>query len=173
MESTIDLLARVRQGDSGAVSELMERSVPPLRRWARGRIPASARDFADTHDIVQEAFFHVLPTLTTMEARHPGTLQAVLRQAVASHIDNMLQPDPASDGPSPLERTVGREGLARYDAALQRLSPADRDAIVARVELQQSYEEVAIALGKPNANAARMAVTRALARLIEAMQHER
>ena len=31
----------------------------------------------------------------------------------------------------------------------------------------------AFALGKPNANAARMAVTRALARLIEAMQHER
>ena len=57
--------------------------------------------------------------------------------------------------------------------ALKMLKPADQDAIVARIELQQSYEEVAIALGKPNANAARMAVTRALARLIEAMQHER
>ena len=81
----------------------------------------------------------------------------------------MLQPDPASDGPSPLERTVGREGLARYDAALQRLSPADREAIVARVELQQSYEEVAIALGEPDADAARAAVRGALARLIQVM----
>ena len=162
MESTIDLLARVRQGDSGAVSELMERSVPPLRRWARGRIPASARDFADTHDIVQEAFFQVLPTLTTMEARHAGTLQAVLRQAVASHLEAMLRPRSSLAAPSPLERTVGRDGL-------QTLAAADREAIVARVELQQSYEEVAIALGVADADAARAAVRAALARLLQAM----
>jgi RNA polymerase sigma-70 factor (ECF subfamily) len=74
--------------------------------------------------------------------------------------------DPA---PSPLERAIGREGIERYEAALQRLKPEDREAIIARIELQQSYEEVAIALGKPNANAARSAVTRALARLIDAM----
>jgi DNA-directed RNA polymerase specialized sigma24 family protein len=73
--------------------------------------------------------------------------------------------------PSPLEQAIGK-GFERYETRSRRSSP-DRDAIVARIELQQSYEEVAIALGKPNANAARMAVTRALARLIEAMQHER
>ena len=75
--------------------------------------------------------------------------------------------------PSPLEQAIGKQGFERYEQALKTLKPVDRDAIVARIELQQSYEEVAIALGKPNANAARMAVTRALARLIEAMQHER
>jgi RNA polymerase sigma-70 factor (ECF subfamily) len=64
---------------------------------------------------------------------------------------------------------IGRQGLERYDAALARLRPADREAIVARVELQQSYEEVAIALDKPNANAARVAVARAVKRLIQAM----
>ena len=64
-------------------------------------------------------------------------------------------------------------GQGGRPAVWKTLKPPDRDAIVARIELQQSYEEVAMALGKPNANAARMAVTRALARLIEAMQHER
>jgi hypothetical protein len=41
------------------------------------------------------------------------------------------------------------------------------------VELQQSYEEVAIALGKPNADAARMAVTRAMKSLIKGMAEGR
>ena len=51
-------------------------------------------------------------------------------------------------------------------------SPADREAIIARIELQQSYEEVALALGKATASAARMTVTRALGRLLEAMAHD-
>jgi hypothetical protein len=59
------------------------------------------------------------------------------------------------------------------EAALQRLKPADREAIVARIELQQSYAEVAVALDKPTADAARVAVTRALARLVKAMDDER
>jgi DNA-directed RNA polymerase specialized sigma24 family protein len=62
--------------------------------------------------------------------------------------------------------------MERYEAALQKLRPKDREAIVARMELQQSYEEIAVALGKTNANAARVAVTRAIARLIEQMDHE-
>ena len=45
----------------------------------------------------------------------------------------------------------------------------DREAIIARVELQQSYDEIAIALGKPTADAARMAVVRALRNLLKAM----
>lgn len=183
METTIDLLTRVRHGDDAAVSELMERSVPALRRWARGRIPDAARNFADTQDLVQEAFVRVLPRLTTGEADHPGALQALLRQAVADHIEDLLQDPQAArtdpsfpqvaflseSAPSPVERVVGRDGLKRYEAALQQLSLADREAIVARIELQQSYEEVAIALDKPNADAARAAVTAALARLVDAM----
>jgi DNA-directed RNA polymerase specialized sigma24 family protein len=77
------------------------------------------------------------------------------------------QPD---DAPSPLEAAIGQEGLERYEAALKALRPADREAIIARIELQQSYEEVAIALGKPSADAARMAVARAVKALVAAMQ---
>jgi hypothetical protein len=35
------------------------------------------------------------------------------------------------------------------------------------MELQHDYQELAVILGKPSANAARVAVTRALARLME------
>ena len=35
LTSTISLLERFKQGDDQAVGLLVERSLPPLRRWAR------------------------------------------------------------------------------------------------------------------------------------------
>jgi len=178
VETTIVLLERANAGDSTALDQLVERSLPPLRRWARGRLPLWARSLGDTQDLVQEAVVKTLPRLSTFKAEHPGALQAFLRQAIANHIIDEIrkaktrQPaeqvqDLADPAPSALEQAIGRQGLERYEAAMQQLRDADRQAIIARIELQQSYEEVAIALNKPNANAARAAVTRALARLIE------
>jgi RNA polymerase sigma factor (sigma-70 family) len=181
LTSTIDLLERFKQGDDRAVSMLVERSLPPLKRWARGRLPQWARGLAETQDLVQDAVVRALPRLKTFEARHPGALQAYLRQAITNHIRDEIRKvsthpqgselrDSHPDlGPSPLEQAIGNEGLERYEAALEKLRPADREAIVARLELQQSYEEVAIALDKPSADAARMAVTRAIKALIKAM----
>lgn len=181
LTSTIDLLERFKQGDNQAVDLLVERSLPPLKRWARGRLPQWARGVAETQDLVQDAVIRALPRLKTFEARHPGALQAYLRQAITNHIRDEIRkvnarPAPAelsdnhpAGGPSPLEEVIGREGVERYETALRTLRPADREAIVARLELQQSYEEVAIALGKPSADAARMAVARAVKALIKAM----
>jgi RNA polymerase sigma factor (sigma-70 family) len=185
LESTISLLEQAKNGDSAALEEVVVRSLPPLRRWARGRLPQWARNLGDTQDLVQDAVMRTLPRLQTFKAEHPGALQAFLRQAISNHIIDEVRkvktrptdgelpesaPDPA---PSPLEQVIGREGVERYEAALQKLRPSDRQAIIARIELQQSYEEVAIALNKPSANAARVAVTRALARLLAAMDHTR
>lgn len=181
LTSTIDLLERFKQGDDQAVSLLVERSLPPLKRWARGRLPKWARGIDDTQDLVQDAIIRALPRLKTFEARHPGALQAYLRQAITNHIRDEIRrvntrpalaelgDAHADSGPSPLEAAIGREGVERYEAGLRALRPADREAIIARIELQQSYEEVAIALGKPSADAARMAVKRAVKALIVAM----
>jgi RNA polymerase sigma-70 factor, ECF subfamily len=182
LTSTIELLERFKQGDEGAVGVLVERSLPPLRRWARGRLPGWARDVAETQDLIQDAVIRAIPHLKHFEARHPGALQAYLRQAIANHIRDEIRrvqaratggeiPENKVDpGPSPLERAIGRERLDRYDAALSKLRPIEREAIVARLELQQSYEEVALALGKPSADAARMTVARAVRNLIKAME---
>ncbi len=59
--------------------------------------------------------------------------------------------------------------MDRYDAALERLKPEEREAVISRVEFDLSYAELAEVLGKPSANAARMAVVRALVRLAEEM----
>jgi RNA polymerase sigma-70 factor (ECF subfamily) len=181
MTSTIELLDRFKQGDQDAVSQLVERSIPPLQRWARGRLPRWARGLAETQDLVQNAVLKALPHLKTFEAEHPGALQAYLRRAVDNHIKDEIRKVKArpvaeslssqelDEGPSPLEIAIGREGVERYEAALKTLRAGDQEAIIARCELQQSYEEIAIALGKPSAAAARMTVVRALANLLKAM----
>jgi RNA polymerase sigma-70 factor, ECF subfamily len=184
-DTTLDLLVRARTGDRASVDALFERCLPPLRRWARGRLPAYARDLVDTQDLVQETVLRTLTQLSAFQPKHQGALQAYLREAVANRIRDEIrrvQRHPpalelhdvhADATPSPLETAIGRQAIERYDAALQRLKPSDREAIVARIELQQSYDEIATVLAKPNADAARMAVTRALARLVEEMDHER
>jgi RNA polymerase sigma-70 factor, ECF subfamily len=185
LTSTLELLERFKQGDDEAMDLLVERSLPPLKRWARGRLPNWARGTADTQDLVQDAVVRALPRMKVFEARHPGALQAYLRQAITNHIRDEIRrvnARPAAaelrdshpdTSPSPLEEAIGREGVERYEAALKELRPADREAIIARIELQQSYEEVAIALGKPSADAARMAVTRALKTLVHVMSTNR
>jgi RNA polymerase sigma-70 factor (ECF subfamily) len=181
-EATVELLSRVRNGDEAALNRLIERCLPPLRRWAHGRLPAYARDMRDTGDIVQDAVIAALKRIDRFEARREGALQAYLRQAVANRITDVIRhrlrrpgsaelPEQLADpGASPLEQAIGAENVARYEAALARLREDDRQAIIARIELQYSYDELAVALDKPTANAARVAVTRALRRLAAEMR---
>lgn len=185
LESTQQLLANARAGDSSALDRLFQRCLPPLRRWARGRLPLGARGTLDTQDLVQDTVLRTLTKLDDFEPRHEGALQKYLRQAILNRVrdearrlarrPNAEELDDAhpSDGASPLEIAIGREGVERYEAALSRLRPSDQEAIVGRLELQHDYEELAVMLGKSNANAARVAVTRAIARLLEQMDYER
>lgn len=182
--TTVELLARARAGDRAAVEAIFARCMPTLRRWARGRLPAAARGALDTQDLVQDTVLKALQHLDHFESRHEGALQAYLRQAVLNRIRDEARrvarrPAPAElddgfafEGASPLDIAIGREGVERYEAALQRLRPADREAVIGRLELQHDYQQLAVMLGKPSANAARVSVTRALGRLLEEMDHE-
>jgi RNA polymerase sigma factor (sigma-70 family) len=183
-ETSAVLLERVRLGDKDALDILLRRHVPALRRWARGRLPRWARDVADTEDLVQDTVLRGLRNLPTFDYRHDGALHAYLRQAVLNRIrdecrrvskrpglDN-LDERLADDAASPLEAAIGARAVARYEAALQLLRPPDREAIVARIEMGYSYAEVAVMLRKPSADAARVAVSRALIRLAEQLRHD-
>ena len=184
-EATIELLVLVRHGDKAALDRLLERCIPALRRWARGRLPQSARGMMDTVDLVQDTVLSAMRRLDAFEARHQGALQAYLRQAVMNRIRDIMRqhqrrPDQVAlpehlvdDQMSPLDRLIGSENVARYEAAVQRLAPADREAIVGRIELEYSYAELAVALNKPTPDAARVAVTRAMKRLADEMQRAR
>jgi RNA polymerase sigma factor (sigma-70 family) len=180
-ESSFDLLQRIRTGDPGALDALLGRHLPSLRRWASGRLPKWARDLADTDDLVQETVIQSVKHLQTFEPRREGALQAYLRQAIMNRIRNEYrrakrhpapaelderQPDAAA---SPLEEAIGREAAERYDAGLAELRDEEREVIVARIEMGYTFEQVAAALDKPSADAARVALNRALVRLAEKM----
>jgi RNA polymerase sigma-70 factor (ECF subfamily) len=180
-ESTLSLLARAREGDESALNELFTRYGPPLRRWASGRLPRWARDLADTPDLVQETLLQTFRNIEGFEHRGDGALQAYLRQAVMNRIRDELRkaqhrpatteldPELPDDGASPLDAAIGAEAVDRYEAGLEALSPSERELVIARVELGLTYSDIAAATGRPSANAARMAVVRALLRLAEEM----
>ena len=183
-DSSINLLSRIRDGDAEALNRLIARHLPPLQRWARGRLPRGIRDLEDTADLVQETVIQAIKHLNHFEYRREGALQAYLRHAVYNRIRmefrrkqsrparTDLDPEHEDFSASPLEQAVGREAVERYERALARLKPEDREAVIAKMELDCSYAELARALGKPSADAARMAVGRALMRLAEEMKRE-
>ena len=181
-ESTFRLLDRARSGDQEALEQLFGRYLKPLQRWARGRLPGWARDLADTDDLVQDTLVRTFNKIEGFEPRRVGALQAYLRQAVLNRIRDELrrkrrQPEMSElnglevdRAASPVEEAIGREAVGRYEDALTRLRPEEREAIIARVEMGYTYEELADALGKPSPDAARKAAERALVRLAEEMK---
>jgi RNA polymerase sigma factor (sigma-70 family) len=186
LASTTDLLRRAREGDAHALDDLFRRHLSPLRRWARGRLPRWTRDLRDTEDLVQETLTQTLKHINAFEPRHDGALQAYLRQALINRVRDEVRrvaryptatgidegEEHADRSASPLDEAIGSEAVARYEGALQRLRPEEREIIIARVELQQSYAQIAAGHGKASPDAARMAVARALVRLAEEMDVE-
>jgi RNA polymerase sigma factor (sigma-70 family) len=184
-ETTLDLVNRARTGDPAALDDLFVRYEARLRRWAHGRLPPAARGALETQDLVQDTLAKVFQRLPAFEPRHAGAFRDYVWTTLWNHIRDLarsgarrgvaapLDTDVVDVAPSPLEDAMGREVFARYEAALERLRPDEREAIIARVELGLSHAEVAQALGKPSAASAHMAVSRALVRLAEEMAHDR
>ena len=182
-ESTASLLDRAKEGDRAALDELFARCLPPLLRWARGRLPRSSRGGADTVDLVQDVVLQTLKRIREFKPEREGALQAYLRSAVLNKVRDEarrgarrspaeeLPSDIAAADPSPLEAAIGQQAIERYEQALTRLHPLEREAIIARVELGYSYDQVAAATGRPSSEAARLAVRRALVRLAAEMGH--
>jgi RNA polymerase sigma factor (sigma-70 family) len=176
-EPTIELVVKARAGDRQAVEALLQRCLPGLKRWAHGRLPATARGSLDTGDLVQEAALHVLGRLDVFEPRHVGAMQAYLRKSVINRIRDEVRKvtrRPASvelpeehpaDATSPIEAAIEAESYDRYRAALSQLSARDRKMVVARIEVQWSLQEIAQRFGLTTVDAARMAVLRAVRRL--------
>jgi RNA polymerase sigma factor (sigma-70 family) len=142
----------------------------------------------ETADLIQDVVARTLPNLDRFEPDRERALQAYLRTAVDNRIRDELRrmgrrPPQESleecdtmtvyaEEPSPLANVLKTESDRLLARALSTLNQADQAAVVARLRLGYSYEQVALVLRKRSANSARMAVTRAIERLIDAMQRE-
>jgi len=165
--------------DTTGVETLVQRCLPAVRRWAHGRIPAAARGRLDTCDVVQEVALRMLSRREVFEPKHPNAVEAYLCTSVLNLIRDEarriarrpamteLPEELPSDDATPLEFTIDQEKQTRYRQALDRLRPKDRALVVARVDFGRRSDEIARAFGLPSADAARVAVTRALRRLAQ------
>lgn len=181
MHTTSFLLTRMKAGDERAVEVLFARLIPVLRRMARGRIPERARSLMDTEDLVQIVALRTFPHLSHFDSRGKGCLVAYARRVMTNELRDefrrlsrtpemteLMDEIPAEDG-DPLQHAIDSEAIAVYRHALAQLTQDEQDLILLSLEMGLSHAEVAEAMGRPSANAARMAVARALARLAERM----
>jgi RNA polymerase sigma factor (sigma-70 family) len=181
LESTAVLLERARSGDHDARERLFARFLPILTRWAHRRLPIRARGLADTDDLVQITLIRALNRISAFEPRREGAFLAYLRTILLNAVREQmrrslrlppheeLEEDSGRPEPSEFERWIGREKLELYERGLANLPEDQREAVLLRIEFGYTHRQIADALGKPSANAARMMVARALLVLARAI----
>jgi RNA polymerase sigma factor (sigma-70 family) len=172
-ESTATLLSLVRDGDTMARERLVARYLPMLRRFAHGRLPARARDLNDTNDLVQITLISALNQIKRFKPQREGAFLAYLRVALMNAIRMEVRrvgrhgvgetlDEEAIPIADDIARQLGIDDLMDYEAALAKLRPLRREAVILRFEFGMSFAEIAAAMERPSAAAAHMLVSRAL-----------
>lgn len=185
METTHQLVERIRTGDVGARDKLIRRYLQPLTRWAHGRLPGSARDLNETADLVQSTLLRAFQTLPSFQVHGEGAFFGYLRHIMGNilkdeirrgsrrPVHDEISPELAEANPQPFEQLVNFQTLHAYERALQALEPDQREVVIMRIELGLAHEEIAALTDAPSANAARMKIARALMRLANLMNEHR
>ena len=167
-ESSVELLERARAGGFQRTRPVVRMLFAPAPPLGQGRLPRGARDLSDTDDLVQDTVFRTLRHIDGFHPQRGGRAPGVyLRQAIMNRIRDELRrakrrppPEGLADDvrsplASPLDEAIGEEATQRYEAALAELRDEEREAIVARIELQCSYDEMAVMLESPVKRGAR------------------
>jgi RNA polymerase sigma factor (sigma-70 family) len=181
-----ELLLRFQQGDESALDGLWAYYLPRLQRWTRARLGMRGHDGVTAEDLVQEAFVKSLPKLRTFQPRGPASLfnyfRTILLNLIRDHARSRARRPLRDDielethvhpGPSPLEQVLRREMRDLYQEALAGLPDHEQELVVAVVEQHCTDQELAMRFAKPSRDAARMARSRAMARLTQALASPR
>ncbi|HVS10507.1 MAG TPA: sigma-70 family RNA polymerase sigma factor [Planctomycetota bacterium] len=188
-----ELIARVREGDAGALSEMLAASRPGLLRMVELRMDRGRRRRFEPEDVVQEALVEATRRLDEWRAQEryafPLWLRLLTAQALAKahrHHEQTQKRDAAredalepygtsvsafnaaawlvSSATSPTEAARRTEVRERLAAALEALEPLDREILLLRHFEELSNADAAAELGiEPAAASKRFA--RALQRL--------
>lgn len=184
-EATAILLQRAQDGDKAARNRLIGRFLPVLTQWAHHRLPNYARDLSETGDLVQITLMKALRGMNRFEHRREGAFMAWLRQIFINEVrDEMRRAgrkpwkvevprDLSSVSPTPLAELLAQETFATYEAALMKLRPRTREAVILRLEFGYTYAEIAEAIDVTSDNAARMLVSRAVEQLAQDIRSAR
>ena len=174
---TTELVLEAQRGSRTAREELLVRSLPSLRKWARQRLPPSSRGHMDTCDLAQEVALLTVAHLGRFIPEHAGSMAGFLRRVATNRVYDefrrtVRRPECVelderipSGQPGPLDLAVREEERRRYGLALRKLRSKDRRLVVARTRGNCSLATIARRFGLPSVAAAGMAVRRAERRL--------
>ncbi len=173
-EPTIALIERVRAGDSNARDALLQRFMPLLKRWGRGRLPRHMRDVQDTDDLVQVTLMKALNHIDQLHSTRRGAFLQYLCQTLLNQVRDEIRrrnrqpkrvaidPDLSdSEDVTPIERIVGAEEMHAYEQALATLPKRQQALLLMRVEFGMSYPEIALEVGS-TPDAVRVMIARAI-----------
>jgi RNA polymerase sigma factor (sigma-70 family) len=130
-----DLVKRVGAGDPAAVQAMVARKLPRMLSLAQRMLG----DAAEAEDVAQEAMLRAwkqAPRWTPGQARFDTWLHRVAlnlcydRLRRRREIATDVMPDHIDDGPAPDRGLLAAETGAQVQAALSRLPPRQREAIV-------------------------------------------
>jgi RNA polymerase sigma factor (sigma-70 family) len=141
----------------------------------------------DTADVVQEVLLQTFLRLDRFDNRGKGAFQAYLRQGVLNRIADQIRTvvrrpvveiddgahELTSVAPSPFDSAAQEEWERAYKQALTRLNEDERLLAVGRLELEYSYEQLALMTGRATPGSARIAARRAVAKLAHCMSEIR
>jgi RNA polymerase sigma-70 factor (ECF subfamily) len=179
-EPTVEMVRRIRNGDTNARGELVRRYTPMIRRWASGRLPSNARNLTDTDDLVQVAMIRALNHIDNLRLEHPGALFVYLKQVVLNAIKDEIRRNRARnehveiqadslqvEAQSPDDPEKLYVDLDAYEKVLATLPKRQQRLLVMRLEFGLAYDEIAQECST-TADAARMMVSRAVLQLARA-----
>ena len=174
--TTAFLLNSYNQGDNNACEKLFNLYQPVLMKWAHGRIPAQAKGFMDTQDMVQDTLMLAFNSIDTIKAKTAGSFFSYLRTIFINQIKQEIRRNKpfqlsitqfSNDQKMAYEKDLNT--LIDYDHALDKVSEEEKEAIILRLEFGFSYDEIAQLMDRPSANSTRMYITRALLKLANYM----
>ncbi len=170
------------QGDAGAFDRLYARHKGTVFRFIARSLPSKA----DAEEVFQEVWMKAIEARARYEPRAKFTtwIYAIAHNRLvdlwrkkglslvpldAGDEDGERAIDPPGDAANePFAQVSGREAMARFTAAFEKLPPVQREAFVMKEEAEMSIAEIAAATGS-NEEAVKSRVRYATAKLREAI----
>lgn len=145
------LIARWREGDERAASVLVERHARPLARFV-----ASLGFREEVEEVVQDTFVRAFASIDGFRRRSSlrtwlftiarNLVRDRVRAASTSRLQREIGESQAATEHDALDEVVAEETAVRLRAAVERLTPMQRDVFTLRVSQGLSYREIADAL---------------------------
>ena len=182
---TVDLLARIREGDDAAWEALYRRYHDDLLFAVRAHLGPAMRAKLESEDVLQSVAIQALKALPSFEPRGPGSLRHYLHRMIVNKIRDRADFHAAAKrgggvrlATTELQRVPDAapdyqdgDRFVKLERALRLLPPEMERVLVLRKVDGLSSKEAADVLGKSDA-AVRKLYSRAVARLGALMKEE-